>query len=162
MSYSSASLGVKNAAGMTPLMFAAEQNYQTIVDYLSLRTRDLDEEDSNSVTILMHQLFSNNYKMASKLIVRGAKLDYVNRNGNTALHLCIQKSLKDSVKFLLFKGANKHIMDLTGEDSCDKAQRLGLSIDFPEFNDCNINKKIVPLLPSGQHAKVESIPIFKN
>ena len=40
-------------------------------------------------------------------------------------------------------------MDLTGEDACDKAQRLGMSIDFPEFNDCNINKKIVPLLPSG-------------
>ena len=27
MTFQSASLGVKNAAGMTPLMFAAEQNY---------------------------------------------------------------------------------------------------------------------------------------
>lgn len=54
MFYYEASLGVKNSAGMTPLMFAAEQNYQTIVDYLSLRTRNLDEEDSNSITILMH------------------------------------------------------------------------------------------------------------
>lgn len=89
MSQTSMNFGVKNAAGMTPLMFAAEQNYQTIVDYLSLRTLNIDEEDSNSITILMHQLFSKNFKMANRLIIRGAKIDYVNRNGNTALHLCI-------------------------------------------------------------------------
>ena len=100
--------------------------------------------------------------MANRLIIRGAKIDYVNRNGNTALHLCIQKQLKESVRYLLFKGANKHIMDLTGEDACDKAQRLGLSIEFPEFNDCNVNKKIVPMLPNGSYAKVEEIPLFQK
>ena len=47
-------LTVKNSVGMTPLMFAAEQNYQNIVNYLSLRTTDLNEEDSNSITILVH------------------------------------------------------------------------------------------------------------
>lgn len=98
----------------------------------------MDQEDSNSITILMHQLFSMNFKMASRLIVRGANIDYVNWNGNTALHLCIQMQLKESVRFLLFKNANKHIMDLTGEDACDKAQRYGLAIEFPEFNDCNV------------------------
>ena len=92
-----ASLTVKNSIGMTPLMFAAEQNYHIIVNYLSLRTRDLNEEDSNSITILVHQLFSKNLPMASRLIVRGAKIDYVNRNGNTALHLCVENKLKDAV-----------------------------------------------------------------
>ena len=47
-------LTIKNSVGMTPLMFAAEQNYYPIVNYLSLRTRDLNEEDSNSITILVH------------------------------------------------------------------------------------------------------------
>lgn len=96
--------------------------------------------------------------MASRLIVRGANIDYVNRNGNTALHLCIQMQLIESVRFLLFKNANKHIMDLTGEDACDKAQRLGLAIEFPEFNDCNISLKIIPMLPNGTYPQIESIP----
>lgn len=55
-----------------------------------------------------------------------------------------------------------HIMDLAGEDSCDKAQRLGLNIEFPQFNDCNINKKIIPMLPDGTYPEMENIPKFKK
>ena len=123
-----AKLTVKNSVGMTPLMFAAEQQYQEIVNYLSLRTRDLNEEDANSITILVHHLFSNSLEMASKLIVRGAKIDYVNRNGNTALHLCIENHKLEAVKFLMLKGANPHIMDLTGEDACDKAKKNKMAL----------------------------------
>lgn len=156
------SLTVKNSVGMTPLMFAAEQNYQIIVNYLSLRTRDLNEEDSNSITILVHQLFSGNMKMASRLIVRGAQIDYVNRNGQTALHLCVANKLTEAVEFLLFKGANPHIMDLEGEDACDKAKANGLARGIPEFNNCNIRKKLVPMLPNGRHADVKELPLFKK
>lgn len=115
MSDHGTSLTVKNSVGMTPLMFAAEkaeQNYQSIVNYLSLRTTDLNEEDSNGITILVHQLFSGNFKMASRLVVRGSKLNYVNKNGNTALHLCIENDLKEAVEFLIYQGADPHIMDL--------------------------------------------------
>lgn len=69
--------------------------------------------------------------MASKLIVRGAKIDYVNRNGNTALHLCVENGLKEAVEFLIFKGANPHIMDLNGEDACDKAKFNGMAQRIP-------------------------------
>ena len=96
-------------------------------------------------------------------MVRGAKIDYVNKNGNTALHLCIDSKLVDAVKFLLFKGANPHIMDLIGEDACDKAKRNGLAVNIPEFNNCNINLKILPLLPDGTHADVgKNMPVFKK
>jgi ankyrin repeat protein len=161
------SLTVKNSVGMTPLMFAAEQNYQIIVNYLSLRTRDLNEEDSNSITILVHQLFSKNMKMASRLIVRGAQIDYVNRNGQTALHLCVanhcaDNNLQDAVEFLLFKGANPHIMNLEGLDACDIAQANGLARAIPEFNNCNITKKIIPMLPDGRHADIRDLPVFKK
>jgi len=42
-------------------------------------------------------LFSGEIAMASRLIVRGANIDYVNRNGNTALHLCVENKLKEAV-----------------------------------------------------------------
>jgi ankyrin repeat protein len=88
-----------------------------------LRTKDLNEEDANSLTILMQYLFKNDFKMCSKLLVRGADINYVNKNGNTALHLCVENRLTDSVNFLLKKNANPHIVDFAGEDSCDKAKK---------------------------------------
>ena len=155
------SLTIKNSAGMTPLMFAPENNYEKIVNYLSLRTRDLNEEDSNSITLLVHQLKRKNLKMAAKLIVRGANIDYVNKNGNTALHICVENKMSEAVEFLLYKGANPHIMDLTGQDACDKAKANGLASEFPRFTNCNFKDKVVPLLPNGEYANYEEFPIFK-
>ena len=105
--------------------------------------------------------------MASRLIVRGAQIDYVNRNGQTALHLCVanhcaDNDLQDAVEFLLFKGANPHIMNLEGLDACDIAKANGLARDIPEFNNCNITKKIIPMLPDGRHADVRDLPVFKQ
>jgi ankyrin repeat protein len=123
-----AKLTVKDSKGRTPLMFASSKGYNEIVNYLTLRTKDLNEEDFNSLTILMHYLFKKDFKMSSKLIVRGADFNYVNRNGNTALHLCVENHLEEAVAFLLKKGADPHIMDLSGEDACDKAKHNGIAL----------------------------------
>jgi ankyrin repeat protein len=112
-------------------MFASAKGCNEIVNYLTLRTKDLNEEDAHSLTILMHYLFKGNLKMASKLIVRGADVNYCNKNGNTALHLCIENNLKEAVVCLLKKGANPHIMDLNDEDSCDKAKKNGMALTLP-------------------------------
>lgn len=104
-------------------MFASIKGYDEIVNYLTLRTKDLNEEDANSMTILMQYLFKKDFKTASKLIVRGADINYVNRNGNTALHLCVENNIIESVNYLLKKGADPHIMDLADEDACDKAKK---------------------------------------
>ena len=70
--------------------------------------------------------------------------------------------LTEAVEFLLFKGANPHIMDLEGEDACDKAKANGLARGIPEFNNCNIRKKLVPMLPNGKYADVKELPLFKK
>ena len=57
-------LTVKDTEGRTPLMYASAKGYNEIVNYLTLRTKDLNEEDANSLTILMHYLFKNDFKMA--------------------------------------------------------------------------------------------------
>jgi ankyrin repeat protein len=56
-------------------MFAAENNVKIIVNYLSLRTKNLNSFDKNGYTILMHQIFKKNYKLATRLIFRGALVD---------------------------------------------------------------------------------------
>ena len=97
------------------------------MNYLSLRTKDLNTENANCQTILMQQLFAGHIQMASKLIVRGANINYVNRNGQTALHFAIENLNRNAIKFLLKKGAEVHVMDLSGEDACDKAKRHGIA-----------------------------------
>lgn len=47
-----------------------------------------------------------NYKLASRLIKRGASVDLVNKFGKTALHYCVEQQLEDQSLYLLFKGAN--------------------------------------------------------
>jgi hypothetical protein len=45
-------------------MYASAKGYNEIVNYLTLRTKDLNEEDANSLTILIHYLFKGDFKMA--------------------------------------------------------------------------------------------------
>ena len=70
-------------------MYAAENNITEIVNYLSLRDTNLNQEDINGRTILMHQLNMGNFRMSTRLILKGAKVDYVNKHGNNALQICI-------------------------------------------------------------------------
>ena len=77
--------------------------------------------------------------MALKLLNRGANIDYVNSKGKTALIMCVEMRLVESVRFLLQNGASLHIMDLKGRDACDKAQKNGLVNEFLIFNTCSID-----------------------
>ena len=107
-------MAVKDSEGRTPLMFASAKGYNEIVNYLTLRSKDLNQEDVNGLTILMHYLFKCDFKMSYKLLARGADINYVNKNGCTALHLCVENKIGDAIGFLFKKGANPHIMDLGG------------------------------------------------
>ena len=79
----------------------------------------------------MHRLVKNDFKMVRKLLSRGANIDFVNRNGNTALHLCVKMKRAEAVKFLLEKNAQQHITDLEGRDACDMAKENGLAEEIP-------------------------------
>ena len=138
-----------NSHGISALMYAAEKNNNQIVNFLSLRTKNVNQEDTRGNTLLMHMIELKNFKMASRLIHRGAKLDYVNKFGKTVLHMQVEKNCEESVMFLMFKGANPHILDLDEKDCCDKAKENGLARTFKEFNNCQLRKKIVPVLSNG-------------
>ena len=96
------------------------------MNYLSLRAIDLNTEDDNNLTVLMHQIFASNFIMASRIISRGGNINYVNKNGKTILHLLCENMNFDGIKFVLENGGNPHIMDLSGMDVCDKAKQLGI------------------------------------
>lgn len=98
--------------------------------------------------------------MASRIISRGANVNYVNKNGKTALHLLCENLKLDGIKFVLANGGDPHIMDLTGMDVCDKAKQFGISGQFKLLQQCAFRKKIIPIMPNGKHPKFESLPYF--
>jgi len=65
------------------------------VNYLSLRTKELDCEEKGGDTILFVYLRKKDYEMVRKLLIRGANPNYQNRFGLTALHVAMQQDLED-------------------------------------------------------------------
>jgi ankyrin repeat protein len=129
-------------------MFAAEHNIKNIVNFLSLRVHNLDIEDSQGVTLLMHMTFQNNFKMVSWLMRRGANMDFVSSRGKTVLHACIERQQINAIEYLLYKKANTHILDFDERDCCDKAKENKLALQFKIFCNCNLRKKcIAPNIP---------------
>ena len=73
--------------------------------------------------------------MANKLLQRGAYINYCNRDGKTALVICVKMGIEKAVRFLLSKGADQHIEDLTGKDACDYSKNTKFD-SIPDFNNC--------------------------
>lgn len=141
-------------------MQATKQGRFKFVNYLSLRISLLDIEDLNGITIFVHVLQQENFTMAQRLLKRGSNINYVNSNGQTALHICIENKLMEQIKFLLTHDANPYIMDLTGRDCCDLAKFYKIDHKFKQLQQGSLIKKIIPMLPDGTHANPDNLPFF--
>ena len=51
--------------------------------------------------------------------------------------LCLVAGLDQAVGFLLGKGSDPHIEDLTGKDACDYVKRLPKFSQYPVFTQCD-------------------------
>ena len=89
-------------------------------------------------------------------------MNYCNQNGLTALHFCIDNNLVEAVSFLLNAGANPHIMDLSGQDACDKAKENDNFRGMPDFNKCSLRYKRAPKLSTGEVVDINKLPHFKE
>ena len=71
---------IKNSQGLTPVMFAAENQYNESLNVLVLlNSTSINEEGKNCMTILMHVLINDkvDFKLAKRLIRRGADVNHV-------------------------------------------------------------------------------------
>ena len=79
---------IKNSQGLTPVMFAAKNNFHEALNVLVLLNADsINEEDRNCMTILMHVLLAEKFnpKLAKRLIKRGGDVNHIDTNGNPLL-----------------------------------------------------------------------------
>lgn len=137
---------IKDSQGLTPVMFAAKHGYNESLNQLVLQnSNNINEEDKNCQTILMHVLLAENvdYKLAKRLIRKGADVNHVDSNGNTLLIKLVQngKNFQKQVEFMLERGALQHLQDLEGKDACDYAKANEMALEMRQFMDCSIRKK---------------------
>ena len=110
----------KSLEGFTPLMFASMYGFDHITNYLSVRSKNLDCENKDGLNVLSLYVLRGNLKFASKILIRGADINYKNKFGKTLLYLAIAKKVKSAIiEWLLEEGANPHIEDPAGIDCCD-------------------------------------------
>ena len=63
---------------------------------------------------------------AQQLLMRGANVNFNNKNGLTPLHIAVEHNVSSEViDWLLQAGANPHIEDANGLDVCDKVCKSG-------------------------------------
>lgn len=106
------------------MVFAALKGFDKICMYLSLRTDDVNQEDSyTGLNILSMYILKEDYIRCQQLLMRGANVNYATKaHGKTALHHVIERGMSlDVVRWLLKAGADPHIEDSDGFDSCDRA-----------------------------------------
>ena len=72
-----------------------------MINYLTSRGMLIDIEDSSGATVLTKVLEAYNFDLASKLIKRGANINYSNKDGKTALTIFLQKHRIPIVEYLL-------------------------------------------------------------
>lgn len=115
--------------------------YESIVNYLTLRAKNLNVEDKEGHTLLMLYLNRGKMSVVSKLIIRGADINYQNTRGRSALHMAVEKKMKERIiRELLNEGANPHLEDAAGWDVCDKGRSLYPSIK--EFGVCKPSMRV--------------------
>lgn len=108
-------------SGMNPLIYAASRGFDEICMYLSLRTKDVDVEDTftGKTTFFIYMQKKDLLRM-KQLLMRGSDINYMSsKRGQTALHYAVQKKYPVKIiKFLINSGANPHIEDKHGKDCC--------------------------------------------
>jgi ankyrin repeat protein len=86
---------------------------------VNLRSRDRDNSP------LMDAAAEGLTDIVRELISRGADLDGLSRNGQSALVLAIGKGAQDVAAILLEGGADPFVVDKLGMNACQYAQLLG-------------------------------------
>lgn len=122
-----ANIETRNSKGLTPLLYAALKHFDDICMYLSLRTEQVDLEDTSTGfnVFSYYLLMRKDIDRMKQLLYRGANINYVNHKGLTPLHQAIDKQMNSKIiNFLLKNHADPHIEDFEGRDCCDKAQQI--------------------------------------
>jgi len=101
-----ADVNAKTEDAVTPLMFAANNGNNQIVQLLIDKGADVNAIPVNKITALMSAAMNNHFETVEMLVKAGANLELTSNNGNTALLYSVAYSYLEIADMLLFYDAN--------------------------------------------------------
>ena len=96
-------------------------NKEKIEHLLNRKGTNVNAEDDERNTCLIHTAFNGWFQAAKILIKKGAIVDTQNDKGETALHIATEKCHKKYIEYILGKGAKVGIRDKKGDTVLHKA-----------------------------------------
>ena len=117
-----ADCNTRSSSGKNPIIHAAQNKFDEIAMYISLRCEDVDQEDRDTGhNALVIYLLREDLARSQQLIMRGANINFPSsKEGSTPLHYAVKNGVSsETIRFLLKSGADPHLEDVFGKDVCD-------------------------------------------
>jgi ankyrin repeat protein len=109
-------VNLRNEAGCTALHYAAGKNYFDIVEAI-LQREDVQvniQDKHARATPLIRAIMMGNWKVASRILKEGARTNFQDCEGNTALHYAIGMENVEMAVELIEKGALDNVRNNLG------------------------------------------------
>ncbi|WP_020406233.1 ankyrin repeat domain-containing protein [Hahella ganghwensis] len=119
------SLNLRNHKGYTPLMVAAYNGQEVMVDYLLQYGADACAEDKRGNTALMAAVFRGELRISKRLISADCNPDQTNKRGMTAAMFAALFGREDVLLELKKRGADLSKKDMSGSDAASLAAGQG-------------------------------------
>ncbi len=149
-----ADVNLRNAWGQTPMYVCCYNstplrfsNTSWFIELLHKYGADVNNQDVNTCTPLMHAVIQNNHDIIDVLLLCGANVNAVDKNGRSALHHCILSG-KDHGRLTMtpFKVAELLLANYADLYASDKFGKT--VIDYATFMDDKQKTKFLASLPS--------------
>ncbi|KAG8198720.1 hypothetical protein JTE90_023488 [Oedothorax gibbosus] len=106
---------IQDDDGWTPLVWACEHKYMSLVQWLLTLKADPNIQDKEKNTALHWAAYSGACEILELLLKNGCNITFVNERGDSALHIAARKDHYACVKLLLSKGASMDLLNKDGE-----------------------------------------------
>nr|UVH70858.1 SHANK [Octopus bimaculoides] len=156
-----ASPNYKDLRYLTPLYYVVSKADPVCAELLLNERAIIGTTDEQGWFEIHQACRSGKVQILEHLIYYGADMDVQNASGNTPLHICAVTNQESCIRVLLFRGANKVIVNLNNQTPYEAAIIAG-NLDLAEIIKGYSSADIVPFRELPQYSSRRTIKYSTN
>ncbi|GAB1605298.1 protein shank-like isoform X1 [Argonauta hians] len=156
-----ASPNYKDLRYLTPLYYAVSKDDPVCAELLLNERAFIGTTDEQGWFEIHQACRSGKVQILEHLIYYGADMDVQNASGNTPLHICAVTNQESCIRVLLFRGANKVIVNLNNQTPYEAAI-IADNMDLAEIIKGYSSADIVPFRELPQYSGRRTIKYSTN